>query len=90
MKLNCPRFGSVASIFISFSAVTELNSRLAIDAYVESLSLFAGDGDAEVAAALCGGRAEGALGGLRLGGRCGHRAGEAEGADEQRGHQDAE
>ncbi len=37
-KLNWPRWGSVASIFISFSAVTMLNSRLAIVVYAESLS----------------------------------------------------
>jgi hypothetical protein len=30
VKLNWPGCGSVASIFISFSAVTELNSRFAM------------------------------------------------------------
>jgi hypothetical protein len=39
VKLNWPRCGSVASIFISFSAVTELNSRPAIAVYAESPSL---------------------------------------------------
>ncbi len=39
VKSNRPCWGSVASIFISFSAVTELNSRFAIVVYVESLSL---------------------------------------------------
>jgi hypothetical protein len=39
VKLNRPRCGSVASIFISFSAVTESNSRPAIVVYAESPSL---------------------------------------------------
>jgi hypothetical protein len=39
VKLNWFWFGSVASIFISFSAVTMLNSRFAIVVYVESPSL---------------------------------------------------
>jgi len=39
--LNCPRCGSVASGFISFSAVTMLNSRPAMVVYVESPSRLA-------------------------------------------------
>ena len=39
VKLNWPWFGSVASDFISFSAVTMLNSRFAIVVYAESPSL---------------------------------------------------
>ena len=38
MKLNWFWFGSVASVFISFSAVIMLNSRFAIAVYVESFS----------------------------------------------------
>ena len=41
VKLNWFWFGSVASIFISFSAVTMLNSRFAIPVYVPSFSLLA-------------------------------------------------
>ena len=40
-KLNWPWLGSVASIFISFSAVIMLNSRFAMVEYVESLNRLA-------------------------------------------------